>query len=816
MRKEVLWSIIGVVILMGMNLYYYIDTFKWQIKYQSDFMSKQMDLCSGHIGDFFDKSSINLMMAITPNEMDCLFKTKCNMAESNCRVKSLGVLYGPNLKSLTVSEPNGQFYKISRSRNNSFVTEYGEAEPQNYFRPAIFISPDDNLIEYMQPLVQNGRIYGFVSMGINLEGYFKTVLQHFVHDKNSYQYMIMPNGDIAYQQGAQNSLVTSISPEMLNNIDGEYSFIHNVKVDNQDVKVLSVIKKIDINRSNYFLVFSISKKEITATIVRNSFIVGAVTIAVLILYIVFIIIQSIQRTRREQRMEKTQETLRRVLYYLPVGVVLTDSKGVVQQVNKAALQLFNYSSEDELMGCVYNDQLLCEHVKLTNKIRVSINTVRYKVEKASGNSMMVFSERIPFFIDNDSLNINAFVVVADDEGNISKSDEGNDAQNNFMANISHELRTPLNGIIGMADIMAKMNLGEEERDMLKIISNSADSLLVLINDILDFSRANSGRMFIESVPFNLVAEIDDAIESFAFVAKDKKIKLWWYSSIPITGDFEGDPLRLRQVLNNLIGNALKFTSRGEVVLHITKGRLINGNEGVRFEIHDTGVGINKSVIDRVFEPFWQEDTTTTRVYGGTGLGTTISRQMVALMGGEISVNSPSAISKDSAYPGTSFVFTIPLIACSNNKKYMRSSVKRPSDIHVAVITDDEREVRQLTRVLQSFNIGWEIMDSSGKSLMKLRSDKFVNTVIIDHRADFDGLAFLQLMHVEKIDRIYPILVQSSDTPSQNSNMVRRLGVDSYLRKPVKSNLLRNFFLAHFDVDIPIDQVRTREEIIKID
>ena len=803
MKKAVVWGIVIVTLLIGFNIYYYTDTYRWQLNYQSRMMEKQLSLCVGHISDFFAKTQINVQLLLTPTDLQSLFAEKWRVSHPQSRLEMLYDRYGDNLKSLTVSDVRGSYYRISKGFDHSFITEYGMEEPQVYYRSTILFSVQDHQIFYLQPLMDRHEIYGFVKFGIDMKGYFDTVLQHFYFSALNFQYVLMPNTDLVYYKGGKGLFQSGLSPDLLANIDDSHALVHQVSVDGKQVSVLSVIKRMVLNGSTYYLVFSMPRKELTATIVRNSFIVGFVTLGVLVLFAAAFIYYIRHRNVQEHRIRQSQETLRKVLYYLPVGVVLSDDQNIVRQVNKAALQLFECVAEEELVGCVNVDDLWFDAKTIINKSRISASTVRYRLQNSAGDIFVVVNERIPFFFENVCHHIDVFFEVSNLENKCQEEGSRDaDAKSNFIANISHELRTPLNGIIGMAEILRKMSLGSDEQNILSTIRSSANTLLVLINDILDFSKIDAGKFHVESIPFNLKSEIEEIIESFQLLAQQKRIKLWWHSSVPIPNDFIGDPIRFRQILNNLISNALKFTVEGEVVLHVTKGHLFNGNEGLQFEVHDSGIGIREEVIKHIFDPFWQADGSTTRRYGGTGLGTTIARQLVELMGGQIRVQSPSCIRTNAEYPGSSFIFTLPLLTRTLDKTIDFSGVKVVSDIRVAIVTDDAGQVHPLIRNLQLFKVQWSVLGASDQTMEQLSMPNGYHVVIIDHRPNFDGLMFLQRMHNQGIDLRYLIMVQSSDLPSQNTNLVKRLGADVYLRKPVRVNLLREFFIRHFHLAIP--------------
>jgi signal transduction histidine kinase len=217
------------------------------------------------------------------------------------------------------------------------------------------------------------------------------------------------------------------------------------------------------------------------------------------------------------------------------------------------------------------------------------------------------------------------------------------AKSEFMANMSHELRTPMNGIIGFTDLVLTTELQKAQRDYLKNVSKSAYSLLNIINDILDFSKIEVGKLLIDEVPFNLAELVEDTVDLISIKAEEKGLEMVCSIDPALPSQLIGDPIRIKQVLTNLMGNAVKFTTRGEVFVKIQSGlrHTKNGATYIDLDIlvKDTGIGIPKSKLNAIFESFTQADNSTTRKYGGTGLGLTISKSLVELMGGRLTVES---------------------------------------------------------------------------------------------------------------------------------------------------------------------------------
>jgi len=527
-----------------------------------------------------------------------------------------------------------------------------------------------------------------------------------------------------------------------------------------------------------------------------------------------------KRKHAEVALRESETQFRSMAEATPIPILIirvSDSKVVYG--NPAALNMFNFKAE-ELSSLnpeiFYADRRERRKMIAEQLRRGTMRNYEVQFQKADGSKFWAAVSVEQIIYNGERAFFNVFYDLTErkeTEITLQKAKEAAEAasraKSEFLANMSHEIRTPMHAVIGMTGLLLDTDLTADQRDFAQTIQSSGDALLTIINDILDFSKIEADRLELEHSPFDLHECVESALDLIAAKAHDKKIELTYHVEDDVPHTILGDVTRLRQILVNLLGNAVKFTERGEIMVNVECGMMNDEStphstfRNLHFSVRDTGIGIPPDRMDRLFQSFSQVDASTTRKYGGTGLGLAISKRLSEMMGGTMWVESESG-------RGSTFHFKIQAqIAKGTKPLHLKTTQPHLSGKRLLIVDDNETNRRILELQSQSWGMIPVETASPRAALEMLRRDEKFDIAILDmHMPEMDGLTLAEeIRAVEKLKGAGALPLIMLTSLNRRDVETTKVEFAAFLTKPIKASQLYNALLEVFASETQIVSVK---------
>jgi|LGOV01.1.fsa_nt_gb PAS domain S-box-containing protein len=516
-----------------------------------------------------------------------------------------------------------------------------------------------------------------------------------------------------------------------------------------------------------------------------------------------------ERKSAEVMLKQSNDEKAALLTSIPAYVFFKDKDAKYIYANRQLLDLIDLELE-ELKGKTDFDIFpndLAETYNLIDQqvmeMDKSIVTDGERVQTADGDIKWTYTTKVPFHDENGK--VIGVVGTAFDITDLKRveaelieakkiAEDANLEKTRFLSNMSHEIRTPMNGIIGMANLISKMDLNKKQEEYISILKESSNALLEIINDILDVSKIEAGKIEVENRSFNIRELLVSVLQSFYFRAEEKHVDMIYNINSDVPEILKGDFIRLKQILRNLLSNALKFTEAGQIELNTNIKKIDLEHVSLQISVKDTGIGICSNKIERIFESFTQSDISITRKYGGTGLGLTITKSLIHLMGGNISVESVED-------EGTVFEVIIPFeIIKENEFKIMkeeqleviqRSNYTKKLDLKILIAEDNRINQIYISELLKIYVNEFVIVNNGKKVLEKLDME-FFDCILMDIQMPImDGASATKEIRKRELESgsHIPIIALTASALTSEMKNYMRAGMDDYLTKPLNEEKL---------------------------
>ena len=790
-----------ILALNGLGIY---NINKRYVNFLTETLLMQDQQCGEHMENTLLMFSNDINKELDKYTYSEIFGDPAKFQEATQSLRMFYTKYRDLITNISVYDDKKNFYALYLDTEDKFGKEdyfLVDSFPRRYqldLNSRHRVEQKGSILKYYYPYFGQDVVNGNVMVEVDIERFANGVFELYpLGNTVSWQWVLDADGKVIIDNFNSDSLTIGLAEELRDSVANESSGILDhffLTGEGGKQKVYTAYYPMSIYSKKMGIMFSVSKKQNFDFFVQWSLLLAIISQLLFTGLVIFLLLELGRQKKREKRLKLSEIILRQIIEHYPVGIMIIDENNIIRNINGAAQKMLFLGKSDNLVGKDFNKQFL-----ISNKYLLSdgpspfLDESHYLYYEKDGIETVIFRTEKMTNIGGEELKLIALIDVSPLEKSRKGEVAANKAKSDFLAAMSHEIRTPMNGILGMVNIVLDQKNSKELQGKIEVIKSSTELLMTIINDILDFSKIEAGRMMLEEIPFTLSDELELVGELFRPLAEEKGLQLEIEMKPDVPNKLIGDPFRLRQVISNLVSNAVKFTEKGKIVIGTTLTESYKTQVNLLFTVEDSGIGIPQDRIKEIFGSYTQARGSVTRKFGGTGLGTAISKQLVELMHGEIWVESPSSISTDEESPGSKFSFTID--AYSNEripKDFNFEKITRLGNINALILTkESDPSKNTMARMLEKFglNVVTKIyQDSTMDSVIhhiQMKEGVYQLVILVD-KNQLDGFAVAQEMQTKGLTGKYPIVLVSSNDKTGNYKTCRKLDIDYYLIEPFET------------------------------
>jgi signal transduction histidine kinase/CheY-like chemotaxis protein len=828
MRRILILVYSAFLIILLTNYFYYKNLYNKQIDYIVKLLDRQVQT----VGLLVDSTnywfSSDLNQIGFKEDLSLFFTNPDNQLMAKERMKLFFSKYNDIVTGIKYYDNNKNEFTLKKDNENG---EWLEQPFILHLQGEIFkmekLVRDNRKFNYYLPVLKNSETIGNIVVTVDYQKYFKAIFSEFNLKDYQWQWVVSDSGEIVYDNNP-NKLEYSQLGKITRSLAGGSvaNIIHNATINGKKVEIISSYYSTQLLQRELGLVFTSPTTFFQKYLILNSLFIVTLTL-LLIQVIIFIFWRHLKSQKAEMEGLKTSEKmLFKLIEEMPVGVIVHNKNREILKANKVAASQYSYLNESDMKGKIFPESTMtADNDYFSKNLGGSFNPDQFIIIKKEIGEIILYRNSIQVMFLGEEATMEILIDVTMLESARKQEVRANEAKSEFLARMSYEIRTPLNGIIGLTDVLKKYHLTPEIKEIVGLLYRSTEVLLSIINDILDFSRIESGKMILDEVPFNLREEINYCTDLAKTNINAAELNLICTVDDNVPVSIIGDPFRLRQVLTNLINHSVRNTEKGEIQLKCMLKNNKNGIVTLGFELLDTGRSFDKASLKKIFGDFVNIESKKISSNDDTEFGTILSKQLVELMGGELSAVSPSGISGDL---GTKVSFTIHTYSNDRQIKELSfENIKSFDRIRALVITGNQNRDEELLGALHRLGLTITITTFQRSTVNQIRAnmnypdDKY-NLVIIFDDEEFNGFDAATEIWENKLSIHFIMLMISSNDKKGNWLNCISLGIDHYLIKPFDVSellsLIKNSFpfLEDQTSSVEIGSIRTDIKILVIE
>ncbi len=792
MKKILMFSYLAVIVIVLANIIYYKSLYNKQIQYITTLLDHQARLAGIMVDETNNSCASDLSEIVYRGDLGNFFTDNDYRDAAVEKIRLLFIKYSDYITGIKIYDDRKNEFTL-RTDEGEWLEQQFVLHNQNEIYPRNTLVKNRQNYEYYLPVISNNIVRGNLVVTVDHSKYFSELFSAYNLKDYQWQWVINSSGEIIYSNSDNDFTLTASGTERIRNAPGSGSFgnvIHSGEFNGKPGQMISSYYSTRLLQGDLALVFSTPTGYFQKYIIRNSFLIVTITV-LLFLTVLYLLIRQLRKSESAQmRCEESETTLIKIIEKIPAGVVVYNDKREILIANTMAATLYSFGSAADMTGQIHPEtSLTAVGEYFARNPAAGTDRSTYDIFPDESGSRIFLKKTVPLDFRGDPVYLDIFTDVTELEHSRTGEAMANKAKSEFLARLSYEIRTPLTGIIGMTDLLNMEKLSDELRETTDVLRSSAEDLMKVREDILDFSRIETGNLVLEEIPFDLRTLIAHSADPVRETLIRKNISFTTDVDPGAPVSIISDPYRFRQILTNLLMHSAGNTFEGQIHLSCRMLENERGHVKLEFGLKDTGKAFDQETLNKIFGEVVNIESKILTSSDETGFGPVMAAQLIRLMGGEISVKSPSGLSDES---GTEIGFTLRVYSNDRLRKTVDiNKITSFSKIRTLVITDPSAEDEDTLDLLHKLRLNISLTNFQKSTAGQIKAnfdsgDEKYNLIIIMNDEGFNGFEVVSALWDEELHEKLILMMISNHEKQGDFLKSILLAVDHYLVMPVDS------------------------------